>query len=93
MHRGPQAEVMPKTLHGIFAAEECIKLQKDFPFPLFNFYKVLSESFHDLYIMKFFTVFLQDASNSKRTLNFPINNKLTKLGDAIAISKSETIND
>ena len=42
--------------------------------------------------MKFFTFFLQDASNSKRTLNFPINNKLTKLGDAIAISKSETMN-
>ena len=45
MHRGPQAEVMPKTLHGIFAAEECIKLQKDFPFPLFNFHKVLRQRF------------------------------------------------
>ena len=45
MHRGPQAEVVPKTLHGIFAAEECIKLQKDFPFPLFNFHKVLRQRF------------------------------------------------
>ena len=52
MHRGPQAEVVPKTLHGIFAAEECIKLQKDFPSPLFNFYKALSQRFHDLYVLK-----------------------------------------
>ena len=61
---------MPKTLQGICAnppAQECIKLQKDFPFPLFSLYKVLSESFQDLciYILKLlqknFTFFVNKA--------------------------------
>ena len=71
MHREPAAPVMPKTLHGICTNkpldEERIKLQKDFPFPLFSLYKVLSESFQDLYIyilkllQKNFTFFVNKA--------------------------------